>query len=577
MAGKALTAEQKQKREERAFSRRIQTLFKNAGFTHLPTSGIHRKFGAKTGELDNVFVYQNVILVCEDTLSAPNKVRDHIKNKKLLFEQIDTNRDEFLKWLREAFEDRFEATDTYAASRYRIFYLYFSKNTVPVEDGDDQLFAPVRVVEPSTLNYFYKMTQNIKMSARSDIFRFLDLSADEIGVAVAGAGKQNIPATIIYPDDNTGLQNGVKVVSFMMSAEMLLKNSYVLRKDNWEDTIQLYQRLIEKARIQSIRKYLARKKTTFINNIIVSLPDGTTFEDESGKAVDPATVDNFKGHKMLIPDELNSICVIDGQHRIYAHYEGIDSLEPEIAKLRNKFHLLVTGLIFPASMNALERRMYESEIFLDINSQAKQVPPDVILFIETLKDPFSDLGISREVLTILNRGGAFASLFQLSLMEDAPIKTASIIKFALRYLVAIVDDDERPSLFQYWGDAQKRAQLLEKKSEVLREEYIKWAAKVLGMYFGAVKVEFNAQWKVEDSRLLSTTAINGFVIALRRSLPAYGVLDFDGYAEMFKDFDQDFTSDGFEYASSQYGKFSRVILSGPMKLVETDDVWVKPS
>jgi DGQHR domain-containing protein len=577
MAGKPLTAEQKQKREERAFSRRVQTLFKNAGFTHLPTAGINRKFGAKMGELDNVFVYQNIILVCEDTLSASNKVRDHLKNKKMLFDQIDSNRDDFLGWLREAFADRFEVDGPYASSRYKIFYLYFSKSLVPFQDGDDVLFTPVRVVEQSTINYFYKMTQNIKKSAKSDIFRFLGLRADEIGVAVASSGKKDIPATVIYPDDSTGLKNGIKVVSFMMSAESLLNNAYVLRKDNWEDSIQLYQRLIEKPRIHSIRKYLALKKTTFINNIIVSLPDGVTFQDEAGATVDASSVDNFHAHKMLIPDELNSICVIDGQHRIYAHYEGFDTLEPEIAKLRKKFHLLVTGIIFPPSMAALDRRKYESEIFLDINSQAKQVPPDVLLFIETLKDPFSDLGLSREVLARLNRNGAFTGLFQLSLMEDAPIKTASIIKFALRYLVAIVDDVAKPSLFQYWADGPKRAELLEKKSEALREEYVEWVAQVVGVYFGAVKSRYKSQWKVEDSRLLSTTAINGFVIALRRSLPACGVLDYEGYKAVFADFNQDFSSEGFKYASSQYGKFSRSILTGPMKLVETDGNWIKQS
>ena len=61
---------------------------------------------------------------------------------------------------------------------------------------------------------------------------------------------------------------------------------------------------------------------------------------------------------------------------------------------RKKFHLLVTGLIFLSEMDDLARRKFESEIFLDINSEAKQVPPDVLLFIETLKDPFSALGIS---------------------------------------------------------------------------------------------------------------------------------------------------------------------------------------
>lgn len=51
----------------------------------------------------------------------------------------------------------------------------------------------------------------------------------------------------------------------------------------------------------------------------------------------------------MLPDEMNSICIIDGQHRVYAHYEGEenDPDEIEIANLRRKLHLLVTGLVFP--------------------------------------------------------------------------------------------------------------------------------------------------------------------------------------------------------------------------------------
>lgn len=41
-ARKPPTPEQLQKREERTYTRRIQTMFKNAGFVHLPTAGIER-------------------------------------------------------------------------------------------------------------------------------------------------------------------------------------------------------------------------------------------------------------------------------------------------------------------------------------------------------------------------------------------------------------------------------------------------------------------------------------------------------------------------------------------------------
>ena len=418
------------------------------------------------------------------------------------------------------------------------------------------------------------MASNVRYSSRSDILRFLELESKDIGSANSGSAAKTIETTIIHPIENTGMENGVKLVSFMLSAQTLLNNCYVLRKDNWQDSIQLYQRLIEKDRIQSIRKYLARKKTTFINNIIVSLPDGTTFQDANGQPVEPDEVEHFQAHKMLIPDELNSICVIDGQHRIFAHYEGSDALEPEVAKLRNKFHLLVTGLIFPADMNALERRKFESNIFLDINSEAKQVPPDVLLFIETLSDPFSDLGISRQVLDRMNRRGPFEGLFQMSLMEESRIRTSSIIKFALRYLVAIDEVPSPTSLFAYWEDDAKRTKLMKERSSELRDEYVKWCASQINQYFNAVKAHYKSEWEDNESKVLSTTAINGFLIALRRSLPAHGLKDYADYRTLLSGLQVNFSKGSFPFTSSQYAMFSRQILADAFSLEEQPDgIW----
>ncbi|WP_459842060.1 hypothetical protein [Fusibacter bizertensis] len=85
----------------------------------------------------------------------------------------------------------------------------------------------------------------------------------------------------------------------------------------------------------------------------------------------------------------------------------------------------------------MERAKKQSEIFLDINSNAKSVSPDILLNISMLKDPFSDIAVARRVVERLNKNGVFANKFELSILEESKIKIASIIKFALRYLVDI--------------------------------------------------------------------------------------------------------------------------------------------
>ncbi|GAB6106718.1 hypothetical protein JCM19376_06740 [Fusibacter bizertensis] len=88
-------------------------------------------------------------------------------------------------------------------------------------------------------------------------------------------------------------------------------------------------------------------------------------------------------------------------------------------------------------MTKMERAKKQSEIFLDINSNAKSVSPDILLNISMLKDPFSDIAVARRVVERLNKNGVFANKFELSILEESKIKIASIIKFALRYLVDI--------------------------------------------------------------------------------------------------------------------------------------------
>ena len=107
--------------------------------------------------------------------------------------------------------------------------------------------------------------------------------------------------------------------------------------------------MIKKGKIKKIREFLEKKGEAFYNNIIVSLPDEVQFKDGSGRYVTIDKINDLEGNcELILPKEMNTICVIDGQHRIFAHYEsGIDSKqERRIAELRQQLHLLVTGLVF---------------------------------------------------------------------------------------------------------------------------------------------------------------------------------------------------------------------------------------
>lgn len=559
------TAEQLEKRAKRTFKNKIVKTFTEAGFQYIPTNDQEMYIGLRKVEVDALFIYENIWLICEDTVKTTN-IRDHIRTKNEAFGQIKSNLNIFVDELVKMFPDKGNLLRQYDSKRIKPFALYISKDEVVLSDDDYKLFSDITFVQPKTLNYFQWIVQCIKRSARNEIFRFLGIRNADIGPVSSARESAEITAPIIYPKSFTGLKNNVRIVSFMMSAEDLLNTCYVLRKDNWSDSIWLYQRLIEKSKIKGIRSFLESKGEAFYNNIIVGLPDRIRFCDEEGNYKTIDEIGDLEGNCTLtFPKEMNSICVIDGQHRIFAHYEsGVDSKqEHTIAELRKQLHLLVTGLVFPSEMSEEERARIQSEIFVDINSNAKLVPQNVLLQIKRIQNPIADESIAQFVIEKLNKQGAFQNLFQISTLDGGKIKTASIVRFALRYLVTVNPTEGRQSLFTYWnGDKEA---LLAMKNDAI-EQYVKYCDTTLRNYFGAIKKNFRVQWEDETSKLLSVIAINGFIIALTRQLSINGVQGFDFYDNVFNGWGFDFSKEKFPYTSSQYRKFSTRILQEAFKI-----------
>lgn len=560
---KKLTAEQKaaqlKKRKVLAFRKKIRSSFTDAGFTYFSTLDKHFPIGTRTVELDYLFLYENIIVICEDNTKQKKDI-DHIRNKNESFAEIRNNKTAFLNWLSNTFPEKATMVKQYRPERYFLYYIYISQTELEITEDEKNRYSNLLFWDPETLSYFNRMAQCIQHSARYEIFRYLGLKNDEIGFSGSEGGKTTIKAPIIYPQEATGLRNGVRVVSFMMSAEKLLRTSYVLRKDSWEESMFLYQRLIEKDKVKSIRAFLAQKGEAFYNNIIVALPDNVTFEDDAGTPILVENIGDFQHCKLVLPDEMNSICIIDGQHRIFAHYEApaTEKYELQIAPLRRQLHLLVTGLIFPTEMKEPERKQIQSQIFLDINDNTKKVAPNVLTHIEMVKDPFSDIGLARRVIERLNKKRVFLNRFELSAIDESKIKVASIIKFALRYLVTVTPAEGKTSLYAYW---QGNKEAFQQKDEASLNDYIEFCANSIDLYFSAIRDAFKSSWNDPASKMLSVISINGFIIAFNRQLNKYGVSDYPFYSSCLRKLSIDFSKNGFPYTSSQYRKFSGRILA----------------
>ena len=546
-----LTPLQREKqRKQKRLHTDVMSVFKLMGFEYLRTEGKHKVFGGQKGEIDLAFVYENILLLVEETISEADK--DHLRTKYFYHEKINQNFQTFIEWLKNDYAEKFSKFSAYDYYDYKCFYIYISSGSINREVKD--LFSNFKFIDGNDLKYFIRLSSTLKLTSRLELYKFLNISLEDVGHAQSDNTDRNIDTAIILPESGYGFPKGVQVVTFVMKAQHLMDCAYVLRKDSWDGTKGLYQRLIEKDKIEKIRAFLAEKGRAFINNIIVTLPADATFSEidqitKLRKQVDIFTIRAVSNLTLTLKHRLNSIGIIDGQHRIFGHYEGHDALEAQIAQLRDRRHLLVTGLYFDeGKFTVAEKRKFESELFLQINNEQKKVDRSLLNYIESLQSPYSPVGLASNVIEGLNDRTPFLNLFFLSQFDKNPIKTPTILQYGV---IGVVNPDEPDSsLLKYWHSENSS---LFRTSDIAYDEYITFCVSSISTYFNAVKAVFADDWNFKESRLLSVTSIIAFMIAYRKSLTLFdGPQSFDFYKERLNKLDFDFKQKPFPYVSSQW-------------------------
>ncbi|OIN58632.1 DGQHR domain-containing protein [Arsenicibacter rosenii] len=519
---------EKRKRQGR-LHRSLMSMFKNMGFEYLKTEGKHLTFDGQTGEFDGIYIYENILLIVEETIS--NFSTDHIRKKDYYYGKVKENVGTLIEYLKDKFKANFAKYDDYNVSQYRLFYVYASDNFINTALRDN--FKSLVFFDHTTIAYFSNLASTIKHTARFDLFKCLNLELNDIGNPGSSQAVSRIETAVILPETASGFPDGVQVVTFVMKAKELMECAYVLRKDSWDASAGPYQRLLDKRKTENIRKFLAKEKRTFIDSIIVSLPFDIKFVAKNEDSNDETEINifqtyQFKNATMMIPYKINSIGVIDGQHRIYSHHEGEDTLEKEIGKLRNKRHLFVTGLCFDKDkFNDINKRKIESEIFLQINKEQKKVKPDLIQHIQAMNNPYSADGISFNVINNLNNNRPFDGLFSNSELIKGGLKTPSISTFGLRKLVAI--DKTQTTLYKYYI-GRGNSEINNNDTEL--GKYIEYCSKELSEYFCAIKDKYKDEWQMKTKKggVISTTLVVGFLRSYIYMLDKYnGPQDFRFY------------------------------------------------
>src|SRR5690606_14729034 len=104
----------------------VRSLFRRLGFDRIRSDGKEFTFRKRTGEVDDIFVYENIIIIAEYTTGK--SVTSHVTKKKLLYDLINDNPQEWVEFCAQHFETFPDLA--YHVSDYRVRICYFSINAV---------------------------------------------------------------------------------------------------------------------------------------------------------------------------------------------------------------------------------------------------------------------------------------------------------------------------------------------------------------------------------------------------------------------------------------------------------------
>jgi DGQHR domain-containing protein len=551
------------RRKQKLFRNKVRKLFLKAGFQSVPVRDKQVTFCEKDCEFDFVFVYENIIVIAEDTVHAPDYVRDHLLKKDVLYKLIASNKDQFVDFLGEKFPEFNRIKKSiYNACDCKVIVAYCTKEKL--EDRHKKQFGGITFLEDRHLQYFLSLANILGQTMRFELLKFFDLETEDIGV---GPGNPNREYDgFILPESPSGFPAGYKIVTFYIDPATLMEVSYVLRKDGWMDGEGLYQRMIGRSKIRNMRQYLAEDKRVFINNVIVSLPSSTKVLDSKKKSqIDVSTINKTTAVAVQIPVKFNSIGIIDGQHRIFAYHEGSDEFEDQISIKRQKQQLLVTGVVYPDAAAETEHREFEARLFLEINDKQTRTKADLRQAIESIVNPFSVIAIARSVISKLSSDGPLCGILEEHQFDKRKLKSSSIVSYGIRHIVKCEGED---SLFKLWAHNRKstlaravKAATLGKRDftnppKVVLDNYIEFCAGHINNILTAYKRKMKAMdlWTMDQkvSRAITTTAINGTIFSLRRLIEENRTDSLETYFQAFDKLAVDFRPGKFKYKSSHW-------------------------
>lgn len=238
----------------------------------------------------------------------------------------------------------------FPAAKPKIKYILATRN-LSLSNNDEERLRAIDGINFSEeiIDYYFQLQSQLGNAARYQL----------LGTLFAG---QDIPDIDNRVPAIEGKMGGHTYYSFSIEPEKLLKIGYVLHRNKAnENLMPTYQRLIKKARLKEIQRFVDEESGYFPNSIIINIvtPKGKNLVfDRSANQV-PDSISRIG--ILHLPKKYRSAYIIDGQHRLYGYADS---------KYKSTNTIPVVALV------NLDRSD-QVKLFMQINENQKAVSKDL--------------------------------------------------------------------------------------------------------------------------------------------------------------------------------------------------------
>lgn len=149
---------------QRRLSAEVRGIFEHAGFERLKSDLKEIEFKNIKSELDNVFLYDNIVIILEET-AATNGVGDHLRKKAEFYRKIQESPSEFIDLMKTWYPDFSTYFDVknYSNLEYKFRFLYCSIEKV--DDSRKKEYSDIiKVLDYRYVPYFLNIIKTVHKS-----------------------------------------------------------------------------------------------------------------------------------------------------------------------------------------------------------------------------------------------------------------------------------------------------------------------------------------------------------------------------------------------------------------------------